>query len=270
MKYQSPGNSRSAIAHPLVWVIWSLATVPITAVLLPSIYLIVWAFWGTETIGVLNVRPSTKWFASVLQSSDWRASISYSATLGAAVSALGCVVVCIHFYAMRFSDARLERTLYLAAFVPFLVPAVVYGLALRLVGARLGLPELAIMVVGHLATVVPLQFFIMESAQETIPTERLHAAACMGATHPQALAFVYLPEVWKTLVASFLVGFFVSFDELVIATMVIDSGTITVPKRLWGEIHRGMEPQAAVIATLLLGVYISVAIVLVSRRRARS
>ena len=51
---------------------------------------------------------------------------------------------------------------------------------------------------------------------------------------------------------AFVVVFFVSFDEVVIALFVLDKSTSTVPVRLWRGLSEVVKPEAAVVSALML------------------
>jgi ABC-type spermidine/putrescine transport system permease subunit II len=228
---------------------------------MPSLYLVLWAFFGSETVGVLDRAPKIRWFVSLYADPEWRSSIAYSLVLAALVSMVSSLVLIVHFYFMRYAAPPLEILAYATTILPVIIPQVIYALALKLFGGRMGVPELVLVFVGHLIFILPLQFFVLEAAQETIPTELLFAGNTLGASHLKNVVFNYFLLMKRPVVVSFLVGFFFSFDELVIATFVIDSPMVTVARRLWDQVHRSMVPFPAVVACSLLGVYVLLLIV---------
>lgn len=233
-----------------------LAIVALVAVV-PSLYLLVWATAGTETVGILDVKPSLTWFKRILRDPEWRESLFYSTVLGAFVSAAGALTLTTHFYFMRYVHPRWDRLAYVMVFLVATVPSIIYALALRFTGGQLRLSEVAMVAAGHFVFVVPVQFFILESAQERVPSDRLFAASTLGASHSSNIRFCYVPLMRQAIGVAFVVGFFVSFDELVIATFVIDTPLVTVPRRLWDQVHRSMTPAPAVMACLLGAVSIA-------------
>ena len=233
--------------------LWALVVLIFYVAVLPSFYLLVWAVAGTETVGVLDIhRSSLHWFGKVLVDHEWQASILYSTTVAIVTSGLGCVLLVTHCYFMRYARPLFDRLAYGAVLLIILIPSVNYALALRAIGGRLGLSEALILAAGHLITVIPLQFFILESRQEAVPSSLLFAGNTLGASHAINLIYVYLPLMKEAIIYSFALGFFASFDELVLATFVLDSPLITVPRRLWSQVDRSMDPSPAVISCLLL------------------
>lgn len=247
--------------------LWVLIVIVLVLTVLPSLYLVLWAFGGTETVGLLSPDFSLKWFRRILYSPEWQLSIAYSAILGIVVSGAGCLMLTLHFYFMRYVSLRFDQAAYVSILMVVLVPTISYALALRILGGSLHIHETLLLLIGHVVLVLPIQFFVLESKQEGVATNLLFAGSTLGASHVRNIGVVYLPLMIDALLSAFIVGFFLSFDELVIATFIIDSRLATVPKRLWDEVNRSMDPAPAVISCLVAGAYLSTLFATVLVRR---
>lgn len=232
--------------------LWGLALVTCYLIITPSLYLLIWAFWGTDVVGVLEPTFSIRWFVNLLSDPDWQWSLFYSTVVGGIVSFIGCLTLLNHFYFTTYISSMVDKVSYLIMLLVVLVPAVIYGLSLRLIGGKLGIPEIILLSIGHLVLVVPIQYFIFESRRESISPKLLYAANTMGASHWRTMLYVYLPLMNGAIKGAFIIGFFVSFDELIISNFVLDSTFITVPKRLWNEVDQNMDPTPAVVTILLM------------------
>ena len=235
--------------------LWILAFLVSLFVVLPPLYLFFWALAGSEVVGVLDKQPSTRWFEYILTNPEWQTSILYSVILAISVSGISCIVLLWHFYYMRYVSPLLDRLAYVSVLIVILIPSVVYALALRIIGGTLHVSEMKLLFIGHIIFVIPVQYFVLESKQESISSELLYAGSTLGASHFKNIVFVYLPLMTRALWLAFLVGFFFSFDELVVSTFVIDSPLVTVPRRLWDQVPRSMDPSPAVISCLLAMVF---------------
>jgi len=248
------GGNNIIINIPILRIIfWLIIASSIILAVIPSLYLFVWAFWGSETVGVLNHTPSMQWFHDMLTNSEWNKSLLYSCTLGFFVSILSTILLIVHFYHMRYVNYQFDRIAYLNIIILVMIPQIIYAISLRFMGGMLAIHETALVIIGHIIYIIPLQFFIFESAQETIPDETLFAGSTLGASHIRNICFNYIPVIKTTIGVAILIGFLFSFDEVVISTFVIDSSNVTVPRRLWDQIHRSMIPYPAVTSSLLIG-----------------
>lgn len=249
-------SERDTLRNPGIRItLWLASAIPLAAVIMPCLYLFLWAFWGTATVGITNSTPSLQWFSQVARSQDWRDALWYSTWIGILVSASGTFAVTIHSYSAHFFGRSVAVWTQFCVLLPYLIPGVVFGLSLRLVGPQLGAPESILLFAGHLAFVLPIQYFIVENAQERVSRDMLFAGNTLGAGHSINYIHVYLPVIRPTILNSFVIGFFLSFDELVIAAMVLGRADVTVAKKLWDQATKHNTPEPAVIAVLLFVTY---------------
>ena len=163
--------------------LWILAFLVSLFVVLPPLYLFFWALAGSEVVGVLDKQPSTRWVEYILTNPEWQTSILYSVILAISVSGISCIVLLWHFYYMRYVSPLLDRLAYVSVLIVILIPSVVYALALRIIGGTLHVSEMKLLFIGHIIFVIPVQYFVLESKQESISLELLYAGSTLGASH---------------------------------------------------------------------------------------
>jgi putative spermidine/putrescine transport system permease protein len=239
-----------------LWVVFSVVAALSS---LPFLYTLLWSFAGSDTVGIIG-QPSPRWFVKILTDAGWQQSFAYSTGVALVSSTAGTTILLLHFYFVRYSSPFTDRLAYALVLPMILVPAVVYSLALRMGGGSLGLPEAVLLTIGHFVLVLPIQYYVFESSQDAVPSSILFAGSTLGAGHWQNLTYVYLPLVKSAVANAIIIGFFASFDELVLSTFILDSPTITVPRRLWNDIDRSQEPAPAVVAVLLLTLYLVISL----------
>jgi ABC-type spermidine/putrescine transport system permease subunit II len=240
----------------LLLLLGTLSTPAIVLSVSPVFYSVLWATCGTSTTGVLG-RCSAHWFRSVLGDSSWWMSCGLSCAVAACASTAAVVVVVVAGYFSRsqhFGQARrgYQTATSLLLLVPLPFPPVVYGLALEYGMGRSGIPELAGLIAGNAALLVPIAYFIVEAAQRAVPSARLWAGACLGASPLKNIIHVYVASMRGAVAMAWLVGFLCAFDELIVAMFVWNGPTAPVAKRLWGLFGRASEPTPGVIATLVM------------------
>jgi len=246
----------------------TILTIPIAfVILLPFAYLVVWTFWGTDIVGVLRGEMTGQWVASIALDPEWQQSLAYSIILATVVAWTGSLSLSIHFYSVRYSQGRLGLIAFGTVVLAILLPSIIYAIALQTVASTIGLPEIVLIFVGHLVVIMPIQYFVLESAQEGINSEVLYAGTTLGASHSRNFWTVYWPQNRSSIWSAAVVGFFLSFDELVIASFVIRGPFSTVPKKLWDRIDSTNDPAPAVISLLLFILYVLQVLVVLSIRR---
>jgi ABC-type spermidine/putrescine transport system permease subunit II len=234
-------------------VMWIASIVIIVFVSLPSVYICVWSFKGTTTVGILG-PASYRWYDSVFHNIGWAYAALYSIVVATISSALAVSAGLLYFYFSMWHRRYYQTIGYLTLIGPLFFPAIVYGLALRMTLNSHSCPEWLGLIIGHTLLMLPVLFFLLESSNEFVQIEWIYSSATMGASHWEIIRNILAPLIKRPLLTAFGIGMLMSFDEIVIASAVIDSAHVTVPKKMWDVVNRDMDPTPAVIATLLLAV----------------
>ena len=78
------------------------------------------------------------------------------------------------------------------------------------------------------------------------------AAMDLGARPYQVFFLVTMPNIFQAILASFLLAFTLSFDDVVIAEFLSGPGVNTLPQVIFGYARRGINPTIYAAATLLI------------------
>jgi len=240
------------LPRSLRFALWCVGSVVVALIVIPTAYLILWSFCGTEIIGrLVPLRDASfKWYQEVLEAAEWRDAIAASTEIALVVSVFGACVAAGYDYSKRFSNRLLQLTTWGAMVLLLTNPLIAYGMSLRAAGAAIEINPWLVIALGHLAIIAPLQFLVFEAASRFIDTDMLNASRTLGASHWRTFYSVYLPNAIRPVVASMVIGAFVSFDELVIALFTLEGPTATVPLQIWRSISHVVEPRPAVVASL--------------------
>ena len=218
---------------------------------LPSMYVIIWSIFGTSTVGILG-DFTFRWFKVILTSYDWLKSFLYSIVLAISSSFIATITAVLYFYFSIWYRRIYQTVGYILFLGPLFFPTVVYALALKITFGLLITSEWIQLAIGHITLLLPILYFLIESSNELIKIEWIYGSAIMGSSHREILLHIVYPILKKPISITFGVGILFSFDEIVLASLIIDSANTTVPKRMWDTINRQMDPTPAVIATILL------------------
>lgn len=161
--------------------------------------------------------------------------------------------------AAAFALARFAfpgRAALLALFTaPLLVPAIILGLGLLLVFARLGLlatyPGL---ILGHLLVAQPFVVRVVLTAVRGIPPPLEEAAATLGASPWRVFARVTLPLMIPGMLAAAILAFLASFDEVVISLFLVGPRLTTLPIAIYQTVQYQADPQISALSVLLVAI----------------
>ena len=133
--------------------------------------------------------------------------------------------------------------------VPHITMALAYFFFLRDVGLFGTQPGLAIV---HSVIVLPFVVLAMTSSLKGFDEDLEIAAMTLGATWRVALWRVTFPMVRTGLIASSILAFLISFDEVIIALFVTGAFVDTLPKRLFGAAQEELDPLVSVVSSVLV------------------
>jgi iron(III) transport system permease protein len=124
-----------------------------------------------------------------------------------------------------------------------------------------------------LATTVrtlPLAVLLVWHSLATIRDDELAAASLDGAGPLRSLWSVALPQRWLTICGAWLASLAIAAGDLAWSLLVIPPGVDTLPRRVFGLVHAGVDEQVAGICLIVIFAYAVIAGLVLSAWRWRS
>jgi len=244
---------------------------------LPVVLLVIYSFNESRLVTVWS-RFSTKWYAALLENdrlleSAWL-SVKIAATNASAAVILGTLAANALVRYRRFRG-RTGFNLLLTA--PLVMPDVIIGLSLLLLFVATeqltGWPEgrgFGTIAIAHITFSLAYVAIVVKSRLARIAPALEEAALDLGASPLTAFLRITLPLIVPSLVASWLLAFTLSLDDLVIASFVSGPGSTTLPMTVYSSVRLGVSPQINALASLIV-LFVTLAVALagwaLSRRR---
>ena len=147
------------------------------------------------------------------------------------------------------------------------LPAPVVGLAIIHLLNRPEVPLLAFLYdqsiagiwLAQLAAALPLPLLLMGYSLRSVPTETLESAALDGAGSLKQLSRIALPSQLPAFACGWLVALGIALAEVGGSTLVYPPRATTLPIRLFGLMHYGVDDRLAGICLAQLGLFALVA-----------
>jgi putative spermidine/putrescine transport system permease protein len=239
--------------------------------LLPSLIIVPMALTKGELIQFPPEWISVHAFADYLSDPQWIRSTLLSFQVAALAVALGCITgsaAAMALHARHFPGKGLVTAMILA---PIVVPLIVLALGEYLLFARLHMVGswTAIGLV-HAMLVTPYVFLsVQTSLTAELNPSLIRSARSLGAGKLSVFRYVYWPAIRPGVLSGCILGFAVSFDEVVVALFLQGSATVTLPVRMFTAIQFELTPKVAASASLfiLLATLALVAQTLLTARR---
>lgn len=203
---------------------------------------------------------TTEWYAQLwARDSLWEA-LGASMRVGLCVAVLSTILGVVA--ARAITRYRLPGSNALVAFImsPLVIPGIIFGVALLVLLSRLGAPlSLYTVGIGHLIVCLPFAVAVLLPRFEGFDRSMEEASADLGENGWWTFWRVTLPIVWPGVVASLLLTFTISFDEVVMAFFL--SGTEpTLPMYIWSQLRFPREfPSVLALSSIIL--FVSFALV---------
>lgn len=136
--------------------------------------------------------------------------------------------------------------------LPLLLPEIVFGLGLLVwfVLLRISLGAVSL-ILAHVSFSMSYVFLTVSSRMRFIDHALEDAALDLGADTWQIMGRVYLPLLWPSILAGWVMAFAVSFDDFLISFFTAGSETVTLPLALYSSIKFGLSPSVFAMATIV-------------------
>jgi ABC-type spermidine/putrescine transport system permease subunit II len=201
--------------------------------------------------GIPNGRITGAWYGALFREEGVGSSLKMSIIIGIVVGSI--VAIAAFATARRFGGMRHRGVFLLYVLLPLFIPGLVYGFALLIYSAQLGLEFGAkTIAAAHLAWAFPFGFLAMLITTSRLDPRLLEAAEDLGGSRWQVFRDIEFPLLRPGVVAAFLFGFLLSFNELV-RSIFVSGTTSTLPLFIWAQnsSHQSTVPLVYALTTLI-------------------
>ncbi len=210
---------------------------------LPSILLVIFSFNASTIIAFPITSLTTSWYRAAWEDQEVRDSLIASLKVAAGTAVIATVLGVLVSYALARRTMRFKAGLSALVLVPLVVPTVVFGVAL-LVLFRPNDPVIPIplglwaVLIGHIVIALPFCVLLLLPRIASIDRRLEEAAHDLGASGLTTFRRIILPLIIPALLASVIVAFVISIDEVVIASFLVQDQT-TYPVYLYSGLRLG-------------------------------
>jgi putrescine transport system permease protein len=202
----------------------------------------VWGGFSLHWYGVLFSNPA--YLEAALHSLQIAVVAATLATLRGTLGALALTRL------GRFPARQVFGGLMLA---PMVLPEVILGVSALMLFVALDLERgLLTVALAHATFGTAFALVIIQSKLVSLDPNLEAAARDLGAGPVSAFLLVTVPSLLPALVASWLLAFTLSLDDVVIASFVNGPGATTLPVRVYSAVRLGVSPEINAISTIML------------------
>ena len=218
---------------------------------LPIVVLILYSF-NQNGVGGFPPRQFTlHWYQQLFADSAIWDSVLNSLLVALAAVALSLTLGLLAALALdraNFPGKSLFRRLVL---LPLVLPGIITGLSLLMFAERIGI-QLSLLTVflGHGTALISVATTEVFAGLQKMDRAQEEASLDLGATPWQTFWRVTLPNLKLSLIASALLIFTLSMDEIAVSFFLLGRDN-TLPLEIWARLRRGITPEINAISTLI-------------------
>src|SRR5215208_1271360 len=221
----------------------------------PLLVIAVYAFNGGTTLKWPLDSVTTHWFSDAIHDSAARDAFVTSIKVGLAATGIALVLGTLASFAVSRHRFFGRETVSFLVVIPIALPGIVTGLALsdtftQVLGVTLGLFTV---IVAHATFCIVVVYNNVIARLRRVSGSLEEASADLGAHTWQTFRHITLPNMQTALVAGALLAFALSFDEIIVTTFTLGSGSETLPIWIFSNLFRPNQvPIVNVVAVLVV------------------
>ncbi|MCK9260169.1 MAG: ABC transporter permease subunit [Azoarcus sp.] len=245
---------------------------------IPILCLVVFSFTAGEITTQMD-GFSLRWYRALLDDREIQSAAWLSLRIGA-LAATAAVVVgsAAAFVLTRYRPYFGSSFFAGMTTAPMVMPEVVTGLSLVLLFTHPALSflggrgALAIWA-AHTTLCAAYAAVLVQSRLREMDRSLEEAALDLGCPPFKVFFVVTVPVIAPALISAWLLTFTLSMDDFVLAAMLSDPGSTTLPVLIFARLHHGLKPEINALATIIV-LAVSVAVLtanhmLMSSQRSR-
>ena len=213
-----------------------------------------------------NTFPPTgfsfRWYTKFVESERFVSSFRFSLWLAVIAAVAATLIGFVTAYGLVRCWQRGRGVVQSLTMLPMMVPHLLISISLLLALMVVPVPELAVLIVGHVLICLPFVIACIVASLEGIDAQLELAALTLGASRPRALWEVVVPLVAPGLLSALLFAFMVSFGDVYIALFLSGPGRTTLPIEIFAYMQWESTPVVAAITTLQILLIIGLGLVI--------
>ncbi|MFF0923560.1 ABC transporter permease (plasmid) [Rhizobium ruizarguesonis] len=237
----------------------------------PLIAILPLAFTSSVILTYPVPSYSLRWFEELLSADTWRRSIINSLMIGSGTTLLATLLGMAASLGLRDRTLLLRGTFRTLFLLPMVVPAVVLGVGMQVLLARLGLTNSYVgVIIAHTVVAVPFVVISISGALSGIDGRTELAAQSLGASPWIVFRRVTLPLAMPGILSGAVLAFATSLDEVVLTLFVAGPNQRTLAREMFSSIRENVSPTIAAAAFLFIAATVAVGLSLVLLRSLRT
>jgi len=224
---------------------------------IPIIVLIVYSF-NNARYSLLWHGFTWQWYNELFTDTDLWIATYHSLVLGMTAATMSTaigVLASVSIYRYRFVGRNFLNAL---VFILILSPEIVTGASLIVLFTLFNLPlGFTSLLLSHISFCIPFVIVTIYSRLAGFDKNIFEAAKDLGANDSLIFTRILLPLLWPAVIASWLLSFTLSLDDVIISYFVAGPEFEILPLKIYSMVRSGIKPEINALCTVLFVVTFS-------------
>lgn len=248
-----PARSLTADALSFRLVMYAIAGVAITLLVLPTLVLLLTSFTSSPSLKFPPEGFSLRWYAALADAGQIQAAAWNSLVVAVWTTVISVVLGLAAALAVGRSDAAWAKTADALFMSPLLLPALAFGFGALIFFNRIGLGQTMLpLVLGHVVVCVPFVIRNTVAALSQLNPAMVEASLSLGASNFYTFRRVVLPSIGRGVAAGAFIAFMSSFDNFPVSLFLADARTQMLPIHLWELIDNQLDVRTAAVSGVIV------------------
>lgn len=138
-------------------------------------------------------------------------------------------------------------------YVPLVISEIVLGIAFLAFFSMAKVPlGLTTLIVAHITFCLPFVVVVIRARLQGFDKALEEAAMDLGANQWQTFKLITLPIIAPAIIASALLAFTISLDDVIVSFFVAGPGSTTLPLQIFSMVKHGVTPEINALSTIML------------------
>lgn len=196
---------------------------------------------------------SSRWFTELAVNDTWRRSMINSLIVGSGATALATLLGTLAALGLRSTHLPFPSAIRTVFLMPMVIPAVVLGVGMQMLYARMGLASSYLgVIIAHAVLCVPFVVVSVAGSLNGMDPWIERAAASLGASPSRVFRYVTLPNIMPGVVTGAVFAFATSLDEVVLTLFVAGPNQRTLARQMFASIRENISPAVAAAAFVMI------------------
>lgn len=210
--------------------------------------------FGTENYVAFPPKGfSLKWFANIFKSQTFMKTFGISLQVSLLATVFALIIGVPAAYGLSRFNFKGKGVLKNFFFSPTIIPGIVIGFSMfQFITIKLRMPVYLSLLIGHTIVIIPYIIRVIGSSLENFDYSIEEAAVSLGAPRGQTFFRVVLPNITSGVIASFMLAFINSFNNVPVSIFLTGPGVSTLPISMMSYVEYNYDPTVSALSVILM------------------